>query len=63
MRSWLRSDSTTRGCPLPTAAGRASPRGTRRAPAHLHLFRRVGDDPFSSATLYACRCGEVRSGF
>ena len=27
---------------------------------HVHWFRRVGDDPFSSASLYACRCGVVR---
>jgi hypothetical protein len=27
---------------------------------HVHWFRRVGDDPFSSAGLYACRCGVVR---
>ncbi|WP_369140770.1 hypothetical protein [Modestobacter versicolor] len=29
---------------------------------HLHRFRRSGDDPFSSAVLYACRCGVVRPG-
>jgi hypothetical protein len=29
---------------------------------HVHRFRRAGDDPFSSATLYACRCGVVRPG-
>ena len=33
-------------------------RGLRRL--HVHRFRRVGDDPFSSAILYACRCGLVR---
>jgi hypothetical protein len=27
---------------------------------HVHWFRRVGDDPFSSASLYVCRCGVVR---
>ncbi|SDY75388.1 hypothetical protein SAMN05661080_04499 [Modestobacter sp. DSM 44400] len=29
---------------------------------HVHLFSRRGDDPFSSASLYACRCGVVRPG-
>ncbi|MEU2349057.1 hypothetical protein [Modestobacter sp. NPDC049651] len=29
---------------------------------HLHGFRRSGDDPFSGASLYACRCGVVRPG-
>ncbi|TYP87176.1 hypothetical protein [Blastococcus xanthinilyticus] len=42
----------------PHAAG--SDRG--RGP-HVHWFRRVGEDPFSSATLYRCRCGVVRAGF
>ena len=36
---------------------------TAEAQWHLHWFRRVGDDPFSGSTLYACRCGVVRSGF
>jgi len=26
----------------------------------MHRFRRIGDDPFSGASLYACRCGLVR---
>ena len=30
---------------------------------HVHWFRRLSDDPFSGAVLYACRCGVVRSGF
>ena len=38
-------------------------RSRRRLPGHLHWFRWAGRDPFSSATLYACRCGEVRPGF
>jgi len=29
---------------------------------HLHRFRRIGDDPFSGASLYGCRCGAVRPG-
>jgi hypothetical protein len=31
---------------------------TRRV--HWHRFRWTGDDAFSGASLYACRCGEVR---
>jgi hypothetical protein len=27
---------------------------------HVHWFRYWHDDPFSSASLYACRCGVVR---
>lgn len=34
----------------------------RRRPGHVHLFRRVSDDAFSAASLYACRCGVVRPG-
>lgn len=30
---------------------------------HVHRFRRLADDAFSGAVLYACRCGVVRSGF
>jgi hypothetical protein len=37
--------------------------GRRPSAVHLHLFRRLGPDPFSSATLYRCRCGQVRPGF
>jgi hypothetical protein len=29
---------------------------------HLHRYTRAGDDPFSSASLYRCRCGVVRPG-
>ena len=29
---------------------------------HVHWFVRSGDDPFSSASLYTCRCGVVRPG-
>jgi hypothetical protein len=28
---------------------------------HVHRYRRSGDDPFSSASLYTCRCGVVVS--
>jgi hypothetical protein len=28
---------------------------------HVHRYRPSGDDPFSSASLYACRCGVVVS--
>jgi hypothetical protein len=35
----------------------------RPARLHVHWFRRSGADAFSSATLYACRCGQGRSGF
>jgi hypothetical protein len=31
--------------------------------SHFHSFSRLGDDPFSSASLYRCRCGVVRPGF
>ena len=37
----------------------ATPRSGR---LHVHRFRRAGDDWFSSASLYACRCGVVRPG-
>ena len=38
-------------------------RGRKEAAGwHVHWFRRVGDDPYSSASLYACRCGVVRPG-
>jgi len=45
-------------------------RGTADAPRnqqpttrlHVHLYRRLGDDPFSGASLYACRCGVIRPG-
>src|SRR3712207_2420713 len=48
--------------------GRAAPGGrpvtgrlrVRLRLRHVHWFRRVGDDAFSGAALYACRCGEVR---
>jgi hypothetical protein len=30
---------------------------------HVHSFSHLGDDPFSSAALYRCRCGVVRPGF
>ncbi|MDP5183808.1 hypothetical protein QOZ88_14305 [Blastococcus sp. BMG 814] len=44
--------------------GAGSAPADRRGPAvHLHRFRWLGPDAFSSATLYRCRCGEVRSGF
>jgi hypothetical protein len=29
----------------------------------VHWFRRYGDDPYSGASLYACRCRAVRPGF
>ena len=35
----------------------------RPAPWHVHWFSGAGADPFSSATLYRCRCGQVRPGF
>ncbi|MCZ2817382.1 hypothetical protein [Modestobacter sp. VKM Ac-2984] len=38
------------------------PARTRPSSAHLHHYRRAGDDPFSGASLYACRCGVVRPG-
>ncbi|WP_155858781.1 hypothetical protein [Candidatus Blastococcus massiliensis] len=34
----------------------------RPAPWHVHRFRRTGDDPLGPDGLYACRCGEIRSG-
>ncbi|MGY2083189.1 hypothetical protein [Blastococcus sp. SYSU DS0539] len=50
----------------PGAAARGEPepaRGPhRRRRGHVHWFRRIGDDPFSTATLYGCRCGQVRAG-
>jgi hypothetical protein len=39
------------------------PVGRPRPPMHLHWFRRLGDDPYSGAVLYVCRCGAVRPGF
>lgn len=35
--------------------------GAHRSAAHVHWFRRVGDDAFSGSSLYACRCGQVRA--
>lgn len=35
----------------------------RPAPWHVHWFQAAGADPFSSASLYRCRCGQVRPGF
>ncbi|MCZ2858447.1 hypothetical protein [Blastococcus sp. VKM Ac-2987] len=35
--------------------------GGRRSAAHVHWFRRIGDDAFSGSSLYACRCGQVRA--
>ncbi|MGY1856621.1 hypothetical protein [Modestobacter sp. SYSU DS0290] len=37
-------------------------RAVRSAHLHVHRWQRVGDDPFSSASLYRCRCGVVRPG-
>ncbi len=36
--------------------------GTNAGRGHVHWFRRLGDDPFSSAVLYRCRCGQVSPG-
>jgi hypothetical protein len=36
--------------------------GARRRLPHLHRFRWAGEEPFSSHSLYRCRCGEVRPG-
>ncbi|MCW2684292.1 MAG: hypothetical protein JWP33_2205 [Blastococcus sp.] len=44
--------------PAPSAAPARRP-----SRLHVHWFRRSDADPFSSATLYACRCGQGRSGF
>ena len=35
----------------------------RTASWHLHRYTRTGDDWFSGASLYRCRCGVVRPGF
>jgi hypothetical protein len=44
--------------------GRSAADPVDRRPAwHVHWFRRTGDDPFSGASLYTCRCGVVRPGF
>ncbi|MCZ2825553.1 MULTISPECIES: hypothetical protein [unclassified Modestobacter] len=50
--------------PAPVAVLRSVVRPARRrpSPVHLHHYRRAGDDPFSGASLYACRCGVVRPG-
>jgi len=50
-----------------TFAARATGAGTVpvATPArvlHLHRYTRSGDDPFSGASLYRCRCGVVRPG-
>lgn len=45
-----------------SAGDRAHLDPSRRRPGHLHRFRRVSDDAFSSASLYTCRCGVVRPG-
>lgn len=48
----------------PAAAPRSARHGKSASPSplHLHRYRRTGDDPFSGASLYACRCGVVRPG-
>lgn len=43
--------------------GLPEPAASRVSPLHVHWYRRVGDDPYSGAGLYACRCGVVRPGF
>ena len=42
-----------------SGAGRSAARFRR---THVHWFRFVGEDPYSSSGLYACRCGVVRPG-
>jgi ribosomal protein L15E len=49
------ANERSRGAPEPAAR--------RVSPLHVHWFRRRGDDPYSGAGLYACRCGVVRPGF
>ncbi|MCZ2813445.1 hypothetical protein O2W15_18595 [Modestobacter sp. VKM Ac-2979] len=48
--------------PPPGSAVGLQPVSSRPSPVHLHRYRRTGDDPFSGASLYACRCGVVRPG-
>jgi len=50
---------STAALPTRLAGARRPAHGGR---LHAHLFRRIGDDPFSGATLYRCRCGVVRPG-
>ena len=45
-----------------TSGPRPSAPTPRSGRLHVHRFRRAGDDWFSSASLYACRCGVVRPG-
>jgi hypothetical protein len=50
-----------------TRATAQRPTGTGAAIAvgrllHLHRWTWSGDDPFSSSSLYRCRCGVVRPG-
>jgi hypothetical protein len=50
--------------PLLRADAQLAVRQQRRPSAgHVHWFRRTGDDPFSGASLYTCRCGQVRPSF
>ncbi|WP_336033940.1 hypothetical protein [Geodermatophilus sp. FMUSA9-8] len=42
--------------PVPSTTPVREPRLRR----HWHRFRWVGEDAFSGASLYACRCGVVR---
>jgi hypothetical protein len=49
--------------PTATQARSRNVRGSPRPVLHVHWFRRYGDDPYSGASLYACRCGAVRPGF
>lgn len=39
---------------------RGAPEARRVSPLHVHRFRRLGDDPYSGADRYDCRCGVVR---
>ncbi|MGY1709506.1 hypothetical protein ACI8AC_08355 [Geodermatophilus sp. SYSU D00758] len=48
-----------RSLPLPARPLARSHRWGARL--HLHQFRWAADDAFSGSSLYACRCGVVRS--
>jgi len=40
------------------------PQAEHRLPfPHVHWFRWVGEDPFGTGSVYACRCGAARTGF
>jgi hypothetical protein len=58
----LRAFADLLAVPALVRAGATAATGRTQRVTHLHRYIRADDDPFSSASLYACRCGVVRPG-